>query len=640
MTTALAQDTVLLVEDDEGTAELERRALARSGMGVEVASSVSEALGLLEQHRFKAVLLDYQLPDGDPWPVLDGANSKLPRIPVVIVTAFGNEQVAAEAVRRGVADYVKKTNSFWDQLPAVVDRVARLAQVEEQLRREQAQLAEAQQIAHFGSWEWNIHTDVVTWSDELYRIFALGKDAFVPSTEGFMARVHPEDRDRVHGLVVAALEHPGPFSSDYRIVRPDGSVRFLHSQDRVFTDAEGRPSRMAGTALDVTDWKELEQKLLIADRMASLGTLAAGMAHEINNPLTSVVANLELTALQLEEMGGEAPSGRVRESYEMVTEALVGAERIARIVRGLQTFSRVDEERRRPLDLHEVLDGAIEIAFNELRHRARITKDYGAVPTVSADQARLTQVFINLLVNAAHAIPEGNADRHEVCILTRTDASGRAVIEVRDTGEGMSEEVRSRIFDPFFTTRPVGTGSGLGLSLCHGIVTALGGEIAPESEPGRGTTFRVMLPGAESETPHRDGPAEVAPAPTGRRGRVLVVDDEPTVLKTLGRILGSEHDVVTATNGRAALELLVSGAFDVILCDLMMPEMTGMELHAELVRTAPEQAARMIFMTGGAFTPRAQAFLDQAPNERFPKPFNMARLRARLRELIGPLHGR
>jgi CheY-like chemotaxis protein len=246
-------------------------------------------------------------------------------------------------------------------------------------------------------------------------------------------------------------------------------------------------------------------------------------------------------------------------------------------------------------------------------------------------------VFINLLVNAAHAIPEGHVDKNEIRIVTKTDASGRAVIEVRDTGCGIPSEILHRIFDPFFTTEVVGEGTGLGLSICHGIVMGLGGELVAESEVGRGSTFRVCLPTTRLEPlAHQTERAPVVSRPpAGRSGTVLVVDDEPMIGATLRRMLAKEHNVTVVTDGQQALDLLLGGTrFDVILCDLMMPNVTGMDLYAELSRTLPEIVDRIVFLTGGAFTPAGISFLDSVPNQRLEKPFVPQNLRALVRAFV------
>nr|MBA3455876.1 response regulator [Deltaproteobacteria bacterium] len=235
------------------------------------------------------------------------------------------------------------------------------------------------------------------------------------------------------------------------------------------------------------------------------------------------------------------------------------------------------------------------------------------------------QVFLNLVVNAAQAIREGDAEHNEIRIDTRLDGA-RAVIEISDTGAGIPPEIVGRIFDAFFTTKAIGVGTGLGLAICHRIVTDMAGELTVRSELGKGTTFSVALPVAETDHP---GVAArllpTAPVVDARIGRILVVDDETLVGTSVKRILKS-HDVHVLSNAKEALARCVAGeAYDLILCDLMMPDMTGMELHRELMRVGPRMAGRMIFMTGGAFTPEAREFL--ITRDHIEKPFNSADLR-------------
>jgi len=367
--------------------------------------------------------------------------------------------------------------------------------------------------------------------------------------------------------------------------------------------------------------EKLQRQLMFADRMASVGTLAAGVAHQINNPLASAAANIAIILEQLDRSPEERPGLRA-----MAADVQVAAERIRKSVRSLMTLSRAEEERRNPIQLARVLELATDITENELHGRARLVKDYGVTPLVSADEARLGHVFINLLVNAVQALPEGRSDANEIRIVTSTDPEGRAVVEVRDNGVGIPESRMSRIFDPFFTTQAVGVGIGLGLSICHAIVTGMGGEISVVSEPGRGATFRVTLPAAapvESEVTAPASPQRVTPA----SGAILVVDDEVAVGMALGRVLGA-HAVTVVSAARQALALLESGvSFDLILSDLMMPDMSGMEFYDELVERFPATAQRVIFMSGGAYTPRASSFLERVSNARIDKPFDPSAVR-------------
>lgn len=335
-------------------------------------------------------------------------------------------------------------------------------------------------------------------------------------------------------------------------------------------------------------------------------------------------------------MDTDASSFRLTECVDMIDEARQGADRIREIVGGLKTFSRADEERRVIVELEPILRRAISIVHNEARHRGRVVTDFGGTPPVEVDDSRLGQVFINLLVNAIQAIPEGNADAHEIRVATSTDAEGCAVVEIHDTGPGIDPTVIDRIFDPFFTTKPVGVGTGLGLSVCHNAVHAWGGQLSARNRRAGGATFRVTLPpgrGAVRGAAPAASPSEAAP--TGRSAAVLVVDDEPAIGVSLRRVL-RDHDVTLLTEAREALDLILSGAhFDVILSDLMMPGMSGMELYEELRRRRPRAAERVVFITGGAFTAAAQAFLDHVPNPRFDKPFDPPVIRALVERSVG-----
>lgn len=487
-------------------------------------------------------------------------------------------------------------------------------------------LAEAQALVHLGVWEWDAARDQMSWSDELHRIFGLAASELAPSFEALLTRVHADDAADVKQYLERARREAGPLALEYRIVRPTGEIRTLQGRLRSTLDDAGEVVRILGTEQDITETKDLAARLVFSDRMISVGTLAGGMAHEINNPLGTISAYLDLLA--------EHPEERDRDT--IISEARAAVDRIRSIMRGLAAFSRADEDRRTSLDIERVIDLAIGMTGNEIRHRARLVKQYGGTPKVHANEARLGHIFINLLVNAAEAIPEGQADRHEIRITTRTDAAGWIVVEIGDSGAGIPREIQDRIFDPFFTTKSVGKGTGLGLSISHGIVRSLGGEITLRSEVGRGSTFSITLPPARDTA--RDRPAPPPPSAahdTQLHGHVLIVDDEVAFANSLRRLLSSEHAVSIVASGREALTRVRGGErYDVILCDLMMPEMTGADLHAVLTETAPDQAKRIIFITGGAFSPSSQRFLEDVPNLCFEKPCDIQKLRSAIREQI------
>lgn len=378
-----------------------------------------------------------------------------------------------------------------------------------------------------------------------------------------------------------------------------------------------------------TEAAKLHEQLVVSERMASVGILAAGVAHEINNPLSSVLANLQLAYEAFERLPTtDVADHELAEIREELVDARESAQRIREIVRDLKIFSRSgDDEEHGPVDVQRVLDSSLRMAWTEIRHRAQLVKEYAPVPLVHANEGRLGQVFLNLVVNAAQAIPEGRANANRITVRTRASPQGAVVVEIADTGSGIPPEVLKRLFTPFVTTKPVGVGTGLGLSICHRIVTGLGGDISVDTRLGKGTTFCVQLPPAQTIV----APVATSQAPishAARRGRVLAVDDEPLIANAIRRSLENDHDVVVVYHASEAIDMVRGGArFDVIICDLMMPELTGMDLHEQLSEIAPDEAAKVIFLTGGAFTSRARAFIDATPNLHIEKPFDPAALR-------------
>jgi signal transduction histidine kinase len=398
-----------------------------------------------------------------------------------------------------------------------------------------------------------------------------------------------------------------------------------------------------------TERSELARERAVSERMASLGTLAAGVAHEINNPLTFVTTNLGLAAEESVRLrasvGATAPSGardgqlasldEIRRSLE---EAGVGAARIREIVADIKDFGRVKSAETTRVDLRRVLDGAIRFAEHQVRLRAQLVKDYGELPPVLANERRLGQVFLNLVINAAQAIPEGAAADNRIRIAARATGAGQVIIEVEDSGSGIPPEHLGRIFDPFFTTRTEGEGTGLGLSICHRVVEDLGGTISVTSEVGKGTRFVVTLPAVAGDPPKEAAPADpssTSEAPGPKRAQILVIDDEPAIGRSIQRILKGAHDVTLAADGRDALARVQGGErYDLFLCDLQMPEMSGMDLHEALLAAHPDQAERMIFMTGGAISPRVKDFVERFQSRLIEKPFSAADLRARVEALL------
>jgi PAS domain S-box-containing protein len=462
-----------------------------------------------------------------------------------------------------------------------------------------------------------------------------------------IARLVPEvDRERFQALIAGAargrsegefwLQAPGAGAPALvRLAAVSLTMGGARTHCLVMTDLTEQRRQSAAIAAERA---QMQTRLLLADRMSSLGTLAAGVAHEINNPLAYVVTSLELMRKRLPELAGPGPAQILgSEPAEWLRRQLdrahEGAERVRLIVRGLKAFSRNDDETMGVIDPRRALDTSIALVSNEIRHRAQLVKDYDALPAVWANEGRLGQVFLNLLVNATQAIPAGAAAHNEIRVSGRTDAEGRAVIEVRDTGSGIEADHLALIFDPFFTTKPLNVGTGLGLALCHAIISSLDGQITVESKPGMGSLFRVVLPGVEGAVPSAVSPSFLAPA-IDPRGRLLFIDDEEDICEVINDALTFYHNVVTTTDARRALELLAAGQrFDVILCDMRMPEMTGNDFHTRLGIDNPAQASRVVLMSGG-FTRRPGDPPIALPRPLLEKPFAIEQVLSLMREAM------
>ena len=444
--------------------------------------------------------------------------------------------------------------------------------------------------------------------------------------------------------------------------------RLLHTRKVSIKGADGVTKYLLGISEDITERRHAEIRLAQADRLSTMGTLAAGIAHEINNPLTYVLCNIEslsqdvpkLAELmrrchaalcshlgvdavkELLEPEGDALSPTMFDDVATrFRDVLSGAIRIQNIARGLSTFSRVEGSEVGPVHVHHAAEQAITLALNQIKYRARLVKDFGQVPLVLGSDSKLAQVFLNLLINAAHSIDEGHVEHNEIRI--RTWADDVAVFaEVSDTGKGIAPEHHDRIFEPFFTTKEVGVGSGLGLSISRNIVTAFGGEISFSSEPGKGTRFLIRLPRLPEDSQSSDASTQAdAPPRSTPRGRILVVDDEQGIRAIIARMLGRKHEVVTAASGEDAKAILEKDRrFDLIYCDLMMPGISGMELHAWLGERAADLAAQLVFMTGGAFTPGASEYLARVGNLRVEKPFDTVVFRELTDELVLAARGK
>ncbi len=461
------------------------------------------------------------------------------------------------------------------------------------------------------------------------------EDARGKPCEEVIVLIDEATRARARNPIVDAIALGGP-----TMLEPGTLLRGADGSECAIEDSAAPILNESGVATgavmvfhDVSGERRLRQQAELNDRLVALGTLAAGIAHEVNNPLSYILGNQQHAQRQIAEIReaiAQLPQTAPHflcEKLDALTQALddasTGAERVRRIISELKMLGRPAPSRQETFDVHSVLDAALDLTMPELAQRARVVREFSECPRVRGDTVRLTQVLVNLLLNAAHAIAPDHVQDNEVRIVTGTSLAGGAQIEVRDTGSGIPKEVIPRIFEPFFTTRAFESGSGLGLSVSYGIVTSLGGTLEVESRVGVGSTFRILLPArvTDSSIPPPPGPLSIGPDEP--RARLLLIDDERILLEALQRTLGEEFSVSSVTSGKAALTLFEANrAYDLVLCDLMMPGMTGMDLFRELERRFPQQAARTVFMTGGAFAQGAQDFLAAARRSLLEKPFS------------------
>ena len=412
----------------------------------------------------------------------------------------------------------------------------------------------------------------------------------------------------------------------------DGQSRTIVIKKALFSEP-GSPSFIISSFRDITDRRRLETQLRLADRLSSIGTLAAGVVHEINNPLAYVCSNLSFLEKAL--AAPQVPDDALPELREVLTETQEGVQRVRTIAQGVKTFARADENHTGPVEVHPAIEGALRLVRKEMQYRAQLDRALEPVPAILGNEGRLGQVLVNLLVNALQAFPLNDPSRNRVRLATYSGGGGTVVLEVEDNGPGMTPEVRQHLFDPFFTTKPAGEGTGLGLSICQSIIQSMGGRIEVESALGKGSVFRLVLPAAQVS---QSAGALVREAPLesqGPRRRLLLIDAEPAVGASVRRLLQEAHEVHSVQDVGVALHLLSRGEhYDAILCDVVLPGMSGVDLLRELEQREPGLARRTGFMSSGAFAAPTHELLGSYSGDFLEKPFEPERLRSFVQRLF------
>jgi PAS domain S-box-containing protein len=635
---------VLLIEDSDDDAALLLRELHRAGYEpesrrVDTAPALEQALDA----SWDLILCDYRMPTLDALSAVTLVRGRQVDTPFIIVSGTVGEEHAVAALRSGAQDFVLKGKLT--RLGPAIER--ELRDSETRIKRALAESTLEATEASFRS-AFELIPDGVLVCKQGRVVHANAAAASMLGAKGqdeLLDRPLPDlfAQSDQQGVRERMQETQGSQAAvsfgELTMVRRDGGLINVETTAMsVLFDGE---AAILGIIRDVTARRDLVARSMQVDRMLAVGTLAAGVGHEINNPLAYVMANVAYATDQaarikrrLQSLAGQDSSidAAVTELSEMVSvlsEVDEGTRRIRDIARDLNTFARNDEELR-PVDLRAVADSALRMAAPEFRQRARIVRQYEAVPPVRASVSRVSQVLLNLLINAAHSIEKGAYESNEVAVHVRSESS-KVVVEVRDTGCGIPAEHLDRVFTPFFTTKPVGQGTGLGLSISRRIVDSLGGQIDVESSPGRGTTMRVVLP-AVLDTSSEDVPTH---RPSASRGRVLFIDDERLVGTAFQRAFSREHDVIVVESAAEALARLEGGeSFDAIFCDANMPVITGADFFEKIEQSWPRLRDRVVIVTGGLHERRTRDLLLSRKTPILEKPLHVDQVRALLAQIL------
>lgn len=450
---------------------------------------------------------------------------------------------------------------------------------------------QALRAARAGAWEWRVGSSEAFWSDENYALLGLDPGSGVASFDAWLSCLHPDDRDAAKQAVQAAVENGDDLDIEFRVVLPDGKLRWLRDVGKLITDDTGNPVAMYGIQIDVTErtqaklaQQNAEAQLRQAQRLEAVGTLAGGVAHDFNNLLTVILSASDTLRQRLDDAV----------EYPELDDIRDASNRATALTRQLLTFGRRQALKPRVLELNPLVEQLVPMIRRVIREDVELNLHLGSnLPRVMADPAQLDQVLMNLVINARDAMSDGGT----LSIETRR-GDGTAMLLVSDTGVGMDEETARRAFDPFYTTKGPSRGSGLGLATVYGIVTQSGGNVEIRSTPGQGATFTVTLP-ATDEPPSHDRSRDMQEAAKRKGAVVLLVEDDGAVRRvTEQALINGGYRVLAAGDADEAMRIVreYEKPIDLVLTDVVMPGASGVELTERLLTERP--GLRVLFMSG------------------------------------------
>ena len=598
---------VLIAEDSSDDAELIVRELRRAGFEPEWRRVDTEAEYLLcLSADLDVILSDYEMPQFNAPRALDLVHERGLDVPFIIVSGTIGEEVAVAAMTRGAADYLLKDRLT--RLGPAIRRAmaqARLRKIraltEDALRESEERFREVVQNIEEVFWMTDLEgTEMIFVSAAFEKIWGRTCASLYASPQAWMDAIHPDDRERV-SQATATQQAGNPHTEEYRIIRPDGSIRWISNRASPVRNAAGVVYRIAGVAEDITLRKELEEQYRQSQKMEAIGQLAAGVAHDFNNLLTVIQGNASLMLM------GNAAGSSIAEQAQQIVQA---AERAASLTRQLLLFSRKQVMQASSLDLNAVVGNMTRMLQRILGEDVALRADYSpGLPPIHADTGMIEQILLNLAVNSRDAMPSGGTltiststeilDENQAQQHPEANPGPHVCLSMSDTGCGILPEILPRIFEPFFTTKEVGRGTGLGLATVYGIVNQHHGWTAVTSEAGKGTTFRIFFPVAAT-APAGTAPARKAATLPAGKETILLVEDEPALRMMVGRVLEQcGHTVLSAVSGVNALEIWQEHRDDIhlVLTDMVMPGgVSGRELASRLIAEKP--GLKVIYTSG------------------------------------------
>jgi PAS domain S-box-containing protein len=640
---------LLCIGDDELLLADVKSTLENYGYRVDIANSGALGLKKAASTQYDAVVLELRMREMDGLAVLDAVKDLDDLLPVIVVSVVDDVSRILEVVRLGAFDVVPRASGELTQLAATLKRAVAYSRM---IRSSRARSASVQRLATLvhamGDALIDVDRDgkIRDWNPAAEKMFGYSRSDLV---EMSLLRLTPMEEREQHTAIRTVLTEERVVSEIETVCLAKGGRR-LDIAMSLWPQRDERGDGDGAWALlrNITEQKQMRAELANTERLSSLGTLVAGLGHEINNPLTYVRTNLRFLNDSIQAILGGISKGRLKgadvdalEEFEQqlsllleaMEDAKTGTDRIGAIVRRLRAFTSRSDATLRLIAVEPILEAALDLAGNELHHRVKVVRRYSPVAKILADEGQLVQAVLNLLLNAAQAFKRGDSSTNTVSVSTRMQTPGWIAIEIEDTGCGVPPKLRDKIFDPFVTAKS--DQRGLGLSVCLRIVQDHGGSIHFSDRDEQGTRVTILLPAGEAR---KAAAVPVKRERPKKRPRILIIDDDKLVGRALVRALSRQYEVDFAEGGQVGLDKLrQKEGYSVVLCDLQMPKVSGWQIHEELRAAGNPHLDRIVFMTGGAFTDAAAEFLETVKPRCLSKPLDRAELLQGIEQVLNRL---